>query len=245
MCMVFLDLLGLILTGFVISIVIYKTFCIIINYNITSYSEFIHIIVGNSNFINAAFCNVINIFLLISFVVMVAGFSAYFAQELNLSYIWGAVLICILSFITFLKNIDGLIKINTYFIPFLIFIILLLGIQNLSCFTSFEFHAEKIGFGWIISSLLYASYNLIIAFPILISLKKYISNLKDAKQVSISVTFFLVLIAIIIFFLLNHYYIEIQDLELPTIYIASKLRYILQVCLWFCNFRGNIYNSNF
>lgn len=216
-------LFGLIISGFVIGIVIYKTFCIIISYNITSYSDFINKTIRKSNFINTVVCNIINIFLLISFIIMVAGFSAYFAQEFNISYVWGASLIAILSFFTFLKDMNRIIKINTYFIPFLIFIILLLGIKNLDCFTFFEYNSTKTNFYWIISSLLYASYNLIIVFPILISLKPYIHSLKNAKIVSVVVAFFLILMSGILFFLLNYYFVEVYSLELPTVYIATNL----------------------
>lgn len=215
--------LGLIISGFMIGFVIYKAFCIIITYNITSYSEFIDKTITKSKFANTVICNVINIFLLISFIVMVAGFSAYFAQELNISYIFGATLIAILCFFTFLTNIKGIVKINTYFIPLLIFMILLLGLKNINCFTNLEFISCSFNLNWLISALLYASYNLIIVFPILISLKGYVSNIKCAKIVSFCVTLFLLLLAIILFFMLEYYFEDIQFMELPTVYIASRL----------------------
>ena len=59
--------------------------------------------------------------------------------------------------------------------------------------------------------------------PILISLKKYVTNLKQAKTISLIVTFFLTLMALVIFFLLNTYFTEISNLELPIIHISSKL----------------------
>lgn len=219
----FWGLLGLFISELMIGFVIYKAFCIIINYNITSYSEFIDRIITKSKFMNTVICNIINIFLLISFIVMVAGFSAYFSQELNISYIFGATLIAILCFFTFLSNIKGIVKINTYFIPLLIFIIILLGLKNIDCFTHFEFATSVSSFSWLISSLLYASYNLIIVFPILISLREYVRNIKCAKIVSFCVTFFLLLMAIILFCLLEYYFADIQLMELPTVYIASRL----------------------
>lgn len=219
----FWGFLGLIVSNILIGIVIFKVFSILIKYNISSYSDFVHKALPKSNFINSVVCNIINIFLFISFIVMVAGFSAYFSQEFNTSYIFGAVLICILSFFTFSQNINGIIKINLYFIPFLICIILLLGFKNLNCFTSLKYTSFSFNLSWLVNAILYASYNLIIVIPILITLKKYVNTLSNAKIVSLAVTAFLLIIAIIIFLLLNYYFTDIQNLELPTIYISSKL----------------------
>jgi len=218
----FFGFIGLLISGIIIGFIIYRTYCIIIKYNIISYSHFVNVVMTKSNFVNSVICNIVNIFLLISFVIMVAGFSAYFSQEYNIANIFGATIIALLSFFTFLKNIDGIVKVNKYFIPFLIFIILLLGLKNLHCFTSFEIPTRSSSFNWIISSLLYASYNLIIITPILISLKKYINTFKSAKLISVFSTIFIMLIALVLYFLLNYYFIDIKALELPTIYIASQ-----------------------
>ncbi len=229
----FYGIIGLLFSTILIGLIIYKTFRIIIRYNITCYPEFINTIISKSNFINTVICNVINIFLLISFIVMVAGFSAYFSQEFNISYIFGALLICILSFFTFLHNINGIIKINKFFIPFLIFIILLLGLKNSVFFTPIEYHTLPSNFNWFISSLLYASYNLIVIFPILISVKKYVPTLKEAKIISLFVTSILAVIATTLFLLINYYFTEIYHTELPIIYIASKMGIFYKYTLGF------------
>ncbi len=227
----FYGFIGLLISSAIIGFVIYKTFSIIINYNITSYATFIDKITGNSSFINIVLCNIINIFLLISFIIMVAGFSAYFSQEFHISHLWGAIFICILSFFTFLNNINGIIKINKYFIPFLIFIILFLGIKASYCFTPFEYNSSTSGYNWLLSSLLYASYNLIVVFPILISIRNYVPTLKKAKIVSSCVSIILIIIAIVLFYLINYYFQEIYNVELPVIYIATKLGVIYKyVC---------------
>lgn len=216
-------LFGLIISEIIMGLAIYKIFRLIIHYNITSYSQFIDKIITKSKFMNLVICNIITIFLLISFIIMIAGFAAYFVQELNFPYIIGAILIATLCFFTFLKDIDGIVKVNKYFIPFLIFIILLLGIKNSNAFAYFTYHTSTSNFNWLISSLLYASYNLIIATPILIGLKKYIDNINSVKYVTILSIFFLLLMGVILFNVLNYYFIDIAHVELPTIYIASNL----------------------
>lgn len=224
---------GLFISGITIGIVIYKSFRIIIHYNITSYSNFVGKIFSHSDFINSIICNIINIFLFISFIIMVSGFAAYFAQEFHIPHVFGAILISFLSFITFSKNIDGLVKINKYFMPFLICIILFLGLKNWHCFTHIQYNTNLLQHGWFISALLYSSYNLIIVMPILISLKEYIKTKKSAIIVSVVTTFFLILMAIILFVLLNYYYGDIKNLELPIIFIAAKTSHLFK---YICGF---------
>lgn len=218
----FYGFIGLLLSAFIIGFTIYKALSIIITYNIKSYSNFISLTVSKSRFINSVIYNITNIFLLVSFIVMVAGFSAYFSQELNLPSLVGSFIIVLLCFLTFLNNIKSIIKINTFFIPFLIFIILLLGIRNLESFQTIYSAPSSFSFTWLLSAVLYASYNLVIVFPILISLKDIVKTVKNAKLISCISTFFLIFIAIIIFCLLNFYFENIKDMELPIVYIASS-----------------------
>lgn len=217
---------GLILAEFIIGFVLYKSFCIILHYNISSYNELIEKLFGKYKFATNVLCNIINIFLLISFIVMVAGFAAYFSQEFGLPYFFGAFLMALLSFITFLKNIDGIVKVNSIFIPCLVVITLLLGLSNTCCFRNITFIPINFSYNFIIKSILYASYNLIIALPILITLKKYVTNLKQAKLVSFVTILFLLFMSVIIFFLLNYYFIDIQTLELPIVYIATQTGFV-------------------
>lgn len=213
--------LGLFVAEVLIGFIVYKALVIIIDNNISTYPNFVSIVMTNCKFANSVICYVVNIFLLISFVVMCAGFSAYFSQEFGLPSVFGSFIICILSFFTFLKNINGLIKINVVFIPILIVIILILGFKNLSCFENFHLVGTIFSLKWFVKALMYASYNLIIVLPILISLKKYVSTTKQAKIVATEVTLFLLVMAIILFILLDFYYDDIKTLELPIIYIAG------------------------
>ena len=99
---------------------------------------------------------------------------------------------------------------------------MLIGIKNINNYYSFRFNYSYSKLNWIICSILYSSYNLIVIFPLLISLKPQIENLNNAKLVAIIVSFILLLISLILFYLLNLYFEYIKYLDLPTIYISSK-----------------------
>lgn len=164
---------------------------------------------------------IVNIFLLVSFYIMVAGFSAYFQQEFNIPEIITMVIILIICYITFMQNIEGIAKINSIIIPILIAIIIIIGakanaLQNIS-----NINVSNISFSanWVIKSIEYASYNSILLIPILISVSTYTKN--KEKQTSVIVTCIMLIISLIIS-LLMFKQTEIYTTELPLVYIASS-----------------------
>jgi uncharacterized membrane protein YkvI len=80
---------GIIIATFLIGAATFKTLKIIKKYNVKSYDEFLDIIIGDINLkninIKLILNFIINLFLLISFFVMCAGFSAYFKQEFGIN----------------------------------------------------------------------------------------------------------------------------------------------------------------
>lgn len=213
---------GILISNILIGFVIYLTFKITINNNINSYSSFISHLVGPNKILNYTINNIMNIFLLISFIVMVSGFGAYFNQEFNIPSILGSTIISILAFFTFFKSIDGIVKINTYLIPILIFLITLLGFrENVFSFNINTFAPAR-GFSWIIKSILYASYNSIVLIPIIINLKNLISNNKQIKYIIGFTLLFMIIMSVVIFIILNLNILEISGIEIPIVFIANK-----------------------
>lgn len=76
-------IVGIIISQIIIGIIVYKTLKISEENNIENYADFSKHInkIGKINEITK---KIINIFLLLSFYIMVAGFSAYFSQELGI-----------------------------------------------------------------------------------------------------------------------------------------------------------------
>lgn len=215
-------LFGILISNFIIGLVICLTFKIIIDNNIKTYSNFIKCLVGSNKILNYTINNIMNIFLLISFIVMVSGFGAYFNQEFNIPAIFGALIISVLAFFTFFKDIDGIVKINTFLIPILIFLIILLSFKE--GFSSFAINSfpTTSGFSWILRSILYASYNSIVLIPIIINLQNLLSNKKQVKYVIGFTLFIMVLMSIIIYGVLILNISEIENIEIPIVFIANK-----------------------
>lgn len=107
-------LIGIFISVLIMSYIIYKTLKIVIENDVNNYEEFVTNImpygIRENKILRFTINNIINIFLLISFNIMVAGFATYFMQELNIPKLYGAMLIAILTFITLSKDINGVVK---------------------------------------------------------------------------------------------------------------------------------------
>lgn len=119
---------GIIVASILTGVIIYKVLMQIRNVEANSYKDYLKqmkIKPAIKDVLNI----IINIFLLMSFYIMIAGFCAYFKQEFNIPSIVIGILVCSLCYITFMNHIEGVTKINTILIPFLIAMIVLIGIK--------------------------------------------------------------------------------------------------------------------
>ena len=134
---------------------------------------------------------IINIFLLISFYIMVAGFIAYFKQEFGMPSIIIALIITSICYITFMKDIEGITKVSIKIVPILIIIIIIMGIRSNTFDTIKNINLGNISikFNWLLKAIEYTSYNSILLIPILISLKKYTKNNEKAISIVTAIIF--------------------------------------------------------
>ena len=212
-------MIGIIISCLITGFVIYKVLKISNKFNINTYKELIER-KNNFKYLKYIINIIISIFLLLSFYIMVSGFSAYFKQEFNIPNILTTIIILLLCYITFMKNIEGIAKLNSIIIPILIGIVLIIGIKAdvLNTFNSMNINNIEISSNWLIKSIEYASYNSILLIPILISLKKYAEN--NEKKISIISTFIFLVLSIIIYLLMFKFE-NLSNIEIPIVYIAS------------------------
>ena len=113
------------LIGIIISSVISLK---IIKYeNIQNYDEFLKNLIRNKKIKDFADI-LINIFILISFYIMIAGFGAYLEQELHINSILGSGILSIICYFIFQSNLKGVVKVNQFLIPILIVVIVFVRI---------------------------------------------------------------------------------------------------------------------
>ena len=227
-------LIGILISSIIIGIVIYKTLKIINKYGIETYKDFLEILIKKNKKFNKIINLIINIFILITFFIMVAGFGAYFEQELGINSLIGSTILAIITFIVFMTSIKGVVKANEILVPILIGFLVIIGIINLSDLPSIEEFQNYIintnETKYYLNAILYSSYNSILLIPVLLTLKNYIKDKKQIAKISIISSIIIFILSIIIFLLLVQVDVDITKLEMPAVYVVSNtfrsLKYI-------------------
>ena len=231
-----IGLLGIIISSLIISAVTYKVLKICEKNDIKTYKKFCEHL-GNRNIHSKAtwlveiLNNVVNIFLVITFYIMISGFSSLLKQEFGFNEILGSIIILSLCYLIFRNSIEGLIKISDCLVPILIVFLLYISSKDIkiaenyyNVFGANGYLTESnmpIYIG-IIKSVLYACYNCIILIPILIPLSKNVENKKHIIIISAVTFIILSTLSFAIYNLLLQGNLNIYNLEMPIIGVVKK-----------------------
>lgn len=220
-------IIGIFLSSTLMGILIYKIFTMSKQEKLENYEQFIESFRVNDK-IKSVIQIIMNIFLLISFYVMIAGFSAYFLQEWQIPTYIGTGIIVLLCYKIFMGNIETLMKVNTLLVPILILSILLLTYQNIISMPH-HFVPQTTMIQAILKAIIYTSYNSIVLIPMLLSLAKCIKKKTQITTISVICSILLSLIALCVFALIQTIDIDINKIELPIVYVAGKMNKTYQI----------------
>ena len=207
---------GIILSTVLTGIIIAKVLQLLKNHSISNYQDFLECITRKKrdSLVTRILNIIIKIFLLISFYVMVSGFSSYFHQEFGIPILIGSSIMALFSFFIFSKDIQGVVKANTFLVPILMVLILLLGFKTVTPNIVEKIQAMEIPHitNWITSAILYSSYNSILLIPILIPLKKYIQKRNHILGISLFCTIVIGIMSLCMLSLLTQIDISISSI---------------------------------
>ena len=210
-----LGILGIIISAILFGIIIYKTLILSKKYNLDNYNKLLDKIIKN-NKVKSFIKYIINVFLIASFYIMIAGFSAYFSQQFNVNRVFSSIILLVLCYFTFKKNVNRIIKISTILIPIIILILILFGVKNISNLTNIKTSTNS---EWLFKAILYTSYNSITLIGLTGTMNKYLKNRKECIMVAFCSTAIICSLALIIFFLL----INVKEsVEIPMLYVAKE-----------------------
>ena len=220
--------LGFFFTSLMFSIVIYRVFLLAKKMNCSSYSKFSEEVnQKNIRFIK----RIILYFLLISFYIMVAGMSAYFKQQYKIPEILTATIMSFTCYQILKRNIEGIITLNNLLIPFIIVFIMVLGVKNTDYILNCKFEINKTNSScvkFLLSSVLYASYNSLILIPIIVELSKKIGSKKNIVIVTIMCFFIMFVLGVNIIYIIQSGGNYLRSTELPMVEIVKRFGIISQ-----------------
>lgn len=219
-------ILGIIVSSILLGIIIYKTIVIIKEKQITTYKEFLENIIPEKirkEKILEIINTIINIFILITFYIMIAGFGGYLAETIEIPQIIGSSILAIICIIIMSKETKGIVKVSEAIVPILILFIIIIGIYTLSSTNIInkinEMEIVK-GSNWLVSGVIYASYNSILLIPVLISINKIITK-KEISKTAIIITLTTFILATSIFVSMLKIDVNIRNLEMPVSYVIN------------------------
>ena len=214
-------ILGLILCSFMIGITIYMTLDTVYNKKINNYESYLHEIFNSKKMCYVSNI-IVNVFLLITFYIMVAGFGSYFEQQFNISNTIGVIIFSFLCFIVLIKDIERVKKVNSIIVPTLIIVILVLGLLSLKQIKILNIKVMNNSYNWILQAFVYCSYNMILVIPVLVSLGKYIKNKNQIKLISIISSTIVFILALSIFLILMTIKVDYTKIQMPAVYAIDK-----------------------
>lgn len=187
--------------------------------------------------------------------IMLSGGGAMLNEYLGINRIWGIFIMALLSFLVAAFSTKGLITINSAIVPISTFVIVILGllvfsnnlpISNLSYSLLSTPTIKK---GWLKSSFLYSSFNIMMAIGVICPM---ISENKDKESfvngciigsITLTIIAFIINSAIVIYYPGSFYN------EIPNLYVAKKFGslfpLILTLTIWLEMFSteiGNLYS---
>ena len=202
-----IGLIGIIITCILISLTLYKSLKIIYKNKIDNYNDFLKVFIKNEK-ITKGINIIINMLLLVTFYIMIAGFGAYFEQEIGINKFLGSTVL-------------GVLKVSELIVPVLIIFIVIIGGINLITVNT-EIEIPEIKKDWLLSSASYASFNMILLIPALIPLGKQITKEKNIKYISIITGILMIIMSLMIFMLLVKCDVDISTLEMPIVYVVRN-----------------------
>ena len=153
------------------------------------------------------FKTIINIFLIMTFCVMISGFVGFMSQEFFINNIFSYFFIIFFLIVSFNKNVNFFMKINTILIPIIIFsiiyfsCILLIKIPRLYEFQTIKFNFNKN----------------------IIPLSNKVNKLKKIKYIGIIFFISVISLSILVMFILSYNKFYAKTMEMPIVSIISCL----------------------
>lgn len=238
--------LGILFAGFLFAVIGSIVLDRVYRFRIRSYDEFIFPTLGwlAGWIVEIA----VTIFTLCLFCIMIAGSANVLSEKFGLHLTTSVLLMGILCLLFLLANLKGLVSMSTAAAPILTVGILLVGFyiiiyRDQAVFGAVDYFKGLTG-SWFFSSLLYVSYNSIMAIVVMCSLLPYLKTERTGKAAGILGGAVLGLVALVMNTAIYIFFPGPQSSELPVLNILGRYQSsagdIYAVVLWIAMFTSAV-----
>lgn len=226
-CYGYKGIYGLILSGILFATIGSAVMYMAYKNNIKNYKDFINMTFGN------VFGNIIEwvsiIFMFILFSTMMSACGAIMKQNGGFSSQWAILILALICGVTFMFGLKGVIIINSIASP-----ILFVGGICLGLYAFFEkvlpvsTNILESNYNWIVSAIIYVSYNIITAISVLTSMPELLDSKKTAIYGAIIGGLTLGIMGICLGLGIMANYNDIHMLQLPVLEMAIKYGVVIK-----------------
>jgi uncharacterized membrane protein YkvI len=216
---------------------------------INGYKELIYYIFGKK--LGLVIDTLITLSLFLGFCIMLAGSGTIFRDQLKLSYELGVYIMAGLCFFIFIFSIKGVSLINSILVPMLVIGIIFLGAmvvvkEGLTLSNVNGITLTKNG-NWLISSVLYVSFNSLLMIVVLLSLLPIVSDRKTAIKGGLTGGIVLGILIVFILVPMLILYTDVSSLEIPMLkvcdHVGKSYKTLYSFILWIAMFTTSIANG--
>jgi len=218
-------IIGIVLAGVLFAAVGVAVLTICRKNKITNYNEFMGLVFGVR--LGTIMEILVVAFLFCLFVAMLAGAGATGREAFGFSFSAGAAIVAGVVFLVLCFGLEGIIKVNLILAPLMLLGGIFIGLFTLfagtvPAFLSFAGTGRGFGLVWVLSAIVYASYNLVTGIPILAATSKMAATKKDARLGGILGGGIITILGISMALPLFLYQANVINLEIPFLYIITR-----------------------
>ncbi|MCL2498939.1 MAG: hypothetical protein FWE90_01230 [Defluviitaleaceae bacterium] len=160
-------------------------------------------------------------FLFCLFVAMLAGAGAVSRQAFGIPFTVGAGIVGLAVFLVLLFDLDGIVKINVFLAPLMIFGGFFVGLYSFLAASRPAFAMfGSLPSSWVTAAVVYASYNLVTGIPVLAATSRLATKKSDAAWGGILGGGVITLLGLSLALPLFLYYTDVVNIEIPLLSIV-------------------------
>ena len=216
-----MGILGILVAGVLFSLVGWAVLKICRRESIQNYSGLMRYLLGKR--LGPIMEGLVAGFLFCLFVAMLAGAGATGREAFGLPFTVGALVIGAIVFLVMCFGLDGIVKINVILAPFMLLGGIFIGLFSFFAYAApvfFNFFSGTFAVAWLLSAIVYASYNLVTGVPVLTATSKLVEKKSDAMLGGLLGGGVITLLGICMALPLFLYYTDIVNLEIPFLHIV-------------------------
>ncbi|MCL2398808.1 MAG: hypothetical protein FWC91_03565 [Defluviitaleaceae bacterium] len=161
------------------------------------------------------------LFLFVLFVAMLSAGGAMLEQSSNFSFTVGVLLIAVIVLVALWFGLEGIALINGILAPVMVVGGIFMGLYAFFNRTSPTFLQDSLAPKWILSAIVYASYNIVSGMSVLASSSRLAKSHKDCMMGGLMGGFALTFLGICMALPLYLNYAEVISVEIPFLVVAE------------------------